>query len=71
LPQHKTSQTDRRQTDRQTTQCTKGATDSTVGQKLLDHIQYVIDIHVGDLTRRFMMHSKTAQVYMASAQKLQ
>jgi len=26
--------TDRRQTDRQTTQCTKGSTDSTVGQKL-------------------------------------
>jgi len=36
LPQYKTSQTtdDRRQTtDRQTTQCTKGSTDSTVGQK--------------------------------------
>jgi len=34
-PQYKTSQTadDRWQTDRQTTQCTKGTTDSTVGQK--------------------------------------
>jgi len=32
LPQYKTSQT-----DRQTTQCTKGATDSTVGQKLLTY----------------------------------
>jgi len=33
-PEYKTSQTtDDRQTDRQTTYCTKGATDSTVGQK--------------------------------------
>jgi len=31
LPQYKTSQTD----DRQTTHCTKGTTDSTVGQKHL------------------------------------
>ena len=30
-PEFKTSQTD----DRQTTHCTKGATDSTVGQKLV------------------------------------
>jgi len=34
LPQYKTSQTtDDRQTDRQTTCCTIGLTDSTVGQK--------------------------------------
>ena len=40
LPQYKTSQTDRRQTDdrqmadrQQTTHCTNGSTDSTVGQK--------------------------------------
>jgi len=32
-PQYKTSQTDRRQTDRQTTHRAKGKTDSTVGQK--------------------------------------
>jgi len=39
LPQYKTSQTDRQTTDRrQTTQCTKGTTDSTVGQKILDFI---------------------------------
>jgi len=30
--------TDRRQTDRQTTQCTKGSADSTVGQKTLKTI---------------------------------
>ena len=36
LPQYKTSlMTD----DRQTTQCAKGATDSTVGQKSKDHFQ--------------------------------
>ena len=33
LPQYKTSQTKDRQTDRQTTHCAKGTTDSMVGQK--------------------------------------
>ena len=33
LATNKTSQTDRQTDDRQTTHCTKGATDSTVGQK--------------------------------------
>jgi len=37
-PQYKTLQTtDRQMTDRETTQCIKGSTDSTVGQKVLNH----------------------------------
>jgi len=44
LPQYKTSQTDDRQTDRQTdrqmTHCTKGSTDSTVGQLFLSQWYY-------------------------------
>jgi len=40
LPQYKTSQT----TDRQTTQCTKGTTDSTIGQKLKGFRQ-IVSLH--------------------------
>jgi len=46
LPQYKTLQTDR-WTDRQTTHCTKGSTDSTVGQKRVVEVLSPRDASVG------------------------
>jgi len=58
LPQYKTLQTTDRQTDRrQTTHCTKGSTDSTVGQKRHVHDVYGCHqrkLHLSDVSNKIL-----------------